>query len=188
MDVLLGDGESLRWDVSVDIKVLSVGNVRKHGGTLRTGDIKVVYDRHLGFVHIDTCTDGILEIPARRYLLERLSEIEGSCTTIRRHAATWTWDIESLQKSNARWNWTIRRCLRCMSVQYDPSKDNTLSPSFPCRLFTSMPQGQRYVPYVQKGTDTRILICIGSSNVCRITMISTKIILLVTYCSNPNVS
>lgn len=90
MDLLLGDGEGLRRDVSNDSGFLTARSVGEHRKSVRAGDTPLLYDRHVDDLQHSAIAIGLLEIPIGCHVFERVLAMEGTDGEFRRGAATRT--------------------------------------------------------------------------------------------------
>lgn len=149
MGLLLGDGESLRGNVSNDPRLLAVGSVGKHREPVRASDTSLLHDCYVGIFQHFAATVGSLEIFNGRHISQCVSSMEGAYAEFRRSVAPRARSVESLSEGDPRGNREVRRRVRRVPVRHEEGQGNAVPSSFPRGLSTAMSEDQRQLSYVQ---------------------------------------
>lgn len=108
MDLLFGNGEGLRGDVSDDFGLLAVRSAGEHRESIRAGDTSLFHNCHIGDLHHSAVTLSLLEVSDGRHVSQHISKMEGTNAEFRRGAAARARDVESVPKGDRRGDREIR--------------------------------------------------------------------------------
>lgn len=156
MDLLLGNGEGLRGDVSDDFGLLTVRSVGEHRESVCACNTSLFHNCHVGDLQHSVIAISFLEVPDGRRISQHISKVEGTNAEFRRGAAARTRNVESVPEGNHRGDRKIRRCVRSMSVRDDKGQSDALPSSLSRGLFATMPQDERQMSHVQTRAQVRL--------------------------------
>lgn len=156
MDLLLGNGEGLRGDVSDDSGLLAVRSVGEHRESVCACNTSLFHNCHVGDLQHPAVAISFVEVSDGRRISQYISKVEGTNAEFGRGAATGTRGIESVPEGNHRGDRKIRRCMRSVSVRDDEGQSDALPSSLSRGLFATMPQDERQMSHVQARAQVRL--------------------------------
>jgi len=149
VDVLLGDGESLRGNVSNDPRLPAAGSVGKYRESVRARDTSLLHNRYVGVFQHFVATVSSLEVSDNRYISQCVSSMEGAYAEFRRGVAPRARSVEPLSEGDSRGDREVRRRVRGVPVRHDEGQGDAVPSPLSRGLSTAMSEDQRQLSHVQ---------------------------------------